>query len=613
MERKVKNALTQSFLDSFEAPWTGSIDSWAHEFVSLPSNYAVQGSFDASISRYLFQPFQDLKDPDVVQVNCVAATQTGKTLISEIFLPWIITQSPGPVLKLHQTDEMANLFTTTRVIPMMMKCQPVKTLIEEDRYIAQKSFINLPHMSIKISGQKENILHGQSIRYLLMDEVWLYNLDVVQKAKARTTAFGNNKKIVLTSQPGIEGDQLDEENKGLEYTWGWQCPHCNTTQSFYWSKEKDDGTWAGVVWDKYYVDVDSSSYDFQKTGDSARLQCYYCTGSLKDTEENRRYLNDTGLYIQTADHGNNKIHTYKWCAFVNQKISFKEKVIEYLQAVIQNRKYGTTDALKTFTQQVLGQNWKRAAAIDQNKVLVQTFDPDAAWPEQVFRCLSVDYQKKFGLKFWAVVAFSRNEIRVLDHGLCNKWDEINTIAKKYKIPPPAVGIDSGYHATEVYLEAYNHGEIVKVGKRIDRVGWTCFKGDDKDDGYPHAGPNGDKIIKYFSPLTRASVTNTQYARLFRWANYPIKNILYHIKEGKSEMKLVLPTPDPDFTHQLNSETLQEVIDAKTGLKKLRWEKVHDDNHFLDVMCQAIVLCLMADKFGMEPTKISLPPQPDRKS
>ena len=51
---------------------------------------------------------------------------------------------------------------------------------------------------------------------------------------------------------------------------------------------------------------------------------------------------------------------------------------------------------------------------------------------------------------------------------------------------------------------------------------------------------------------------------------------------------------------MHSETIVEVIDSKTGLKKSRWEKIHDDNHIWDCMCMNIVLCMMAGKFGKTP-------------
>lgn len=607
MEISVQAELLQSFSDALEPPFSGSVYEWASINVSLPTSYAVQGSFDISISPYLIKPFHDLKDTYVSQVNLVGATQTGKTLVSEIFIPYVIANSPGPVLKLHQSDEMSQTFVETRLIPLLKNCKVVAPLLEQERYAAKKTGIILPHMSIKVSGQKENILHGLTVKYLLLDEVWLYEKDAVTKAKARTTAFGNQKKILITSQPGIEGDQLSQEDTGLSYEWGWRCKECNNLQPWYWSKEKENGSWAGIVWDKTYKEATRFEYDYEATGQSARLQCFHCSASYKDTDENRRHLNDSGDYILTKDNGNHAVHTYSWCAFVNPKISFKEKTIQYLQATSQHKKTGLTDGLKIFRQQVLGQAWKRTAGIDVSKVLVQTFNPDETWKEQVFKCLSVDYQRKHEMKFWSVIAFSPTEIRIVDHGYCAKWDDIDAIAKKHRISPPAVCVDSGYNASEVYLEAYNHGAMVVIGKKIDRWGWTCLKGDDADEGYPHKLPDGTKIMKYFSPMTKVAINNTQWVRLYHWGNFPIKTTLHHIREGKSDMTLVLPTADADFNEQINAESLVEVQDNKTGLRKLQWQKRHDNNHYLDCLCQAIVMCQMSGKFGPDPIRLATKP------
>lgn len=597
MNKELKSEFKSAFLDNFTCPYTGSIYQWAAENVKITTG-AVKGSFDISIFPYLRQPFDDLKDNSVHQINLSAAVQSGKTQFSEVYLPYIISVSPAETLRLHQSDDMARYFTETRLIPLLQNCKPTSQLIDNaDRFAVKLGGITLPHMSLKIAGAKENVLHGSTIRYLLLDECWLYEKpDMIQKAKARTTAFGNNKKIVLTSQPGIEGDTFDKESTGKVFEWGWKCKECGNLQPWYWSKEKEDGSWAGIIWDKVYKDADSSSYDLERTGDTARLQCYHCTASYTDNNVNRKYLNDNGAYIETADHGNPKVKTYSWCGFVNTKITFKEKCIEYLQATELHKKTGLTDKLKLFRQQVLGQTWKRTQAIDVSKILVQTFEPDKEWPEEIFRCLSVDYQRKLGVKYWCVVAFSANEMRIVDHGYCLKWDDIHALAEKYKIPPPAVVIDSGFNASEVYLECYNHSRAIKMGKKVEFWGWTALKGDDADDGYQHKMNDGQKLTKYHSPMVRASIDNIKFARLFHWSNFCIKTIFYHIREGKCDMKMVLPKPDPEFDLQLNAESLCEVVNKQTGLRKLRWEARHDNNHYLDVCCQAIVAAMLAGKF-----------------
>ena len=603
------------FVDQFDPPFSGTVDEWAKENIDLPNGFfAVKGSFDVSISNYLRQPMADLTNPDVSQINCIAASQSGKSLLSQIYLPYVITQCPSPTMILAQTDEAAYELVEKRLRPIFDNCKPIRDMLSSNNLVVKKGGITLPLMPIRCVAAKESVLHGPTIQILIMDEAHLFDVGVIKKAKLRTTAFGKNKKIIIASTPGIEGDQLSKEDTGLSYTWGWRCPECKELQPYHWSKLLDngveagkvgeDGNYAGICWDKVWIDKEAGTYDMDKTAATSKLYCEHCYNGLEDTDANRRYLNETGEYILLKDSGDHAVKTYNWCAFVNQKITFKEKAIEYMQAVKDKKANGQNLNLKTFIQQVLGQTYSPQKFVDQTQVLVSSFEPDAAWPEQVFKTLTVDYQQVWGMKFYTVCAFSPTEIRVLDHGFVLKWDDIAAIAEKYKIPPPAVGVDSGYNAKEVYAESFNRAKLMNFAKRApEKVGWTCLKGDDRDEGYKHKMPNGEILIRYYSPMSKPAITNNQFTRLFEWSNSYVKNALYHIKEGKSTMKLVLPSPDPEFTKQMNSETLQEVIDAKTGLRKTRWKKMIDDNHYWDCICQAIVMCMMAGKFGEEPNRI----------
>jgi phage terminase large subunit GpA-like protein len=585
MEAKLQTSLVQSFLNSFEPPFNGEVYEWAHEYVDLPPNYAVQGKFDINLSKYLIEPIKDLRNQDVTQVNLIAATQTGKTMASELFLPYVIVNDGGPVLKLHQTDDMAKTFVETRLIPLLERCPPVKAMLDNKRFSATITGINLPHMSIKMGGAKENILHGLTIRYLLADEVWLWDKDSITKAKARTTAYGTQKKVLITSQPGVEGDGLWDEMTGKIFEWAWKCPCCGNFQPYYWSKETESGSWAGMVWDKKML-PDSSSYDYEGTAETARLQCYYCTGSLTDTEANRRYLNDTGKYILTRDNGNPQCHTYVWPAAVNMKIPFKQMVIQYLQAITTHRRIGTTDGLRIFTQQVLGHFWRRSQPIEASKVLATAFNPDEKWPDELFRCIAVDYQKKNEVKYYVVCSFSQREIRVLDHSFCHKWEDVAALQTKWGVPSAGVMVDSGYNSDEVYRECCSHSQPIVFNRKVVLYGWWALKGDGGHEYYNHK-IGTDTARRYFSPEIKASINNAQFARLIQWANLPIKNMLFHIREGNSDIKLVLPTKDPNFDEHLNAESL-EWIEDKTGVKAPRWIKHSDNNHWLDCMCMALV-------------------------
>ena len=126
METRTFNRLIDTFNESLTPIYTGSVIDWAHDNIDVRGAYAVQGRFNVGISKYLIQPFLDLQNREVTQINLIAATQTGKTLVSEIYLPYIIANTPGSCLRLHQSDDMAKTAIESRLYPLLTNCKDIR-------------------------------------------------------------------------------------------------------------------------------------------------------------------------------------------------------------------------------------------------------------------------------------------------------------------------------------------------------------------------------------------------------------------------------------------------------------------------------------------------------
>ena len=266
---------------------------------------------------------EDMTDNSVRQINLACSTQTFKSGIQEVLTPYIVLQDPSPVLRVHQSQPAAADCMTTRIIPILKNNSAITTLINTAKYNAKSGLYNLGNMFIKAVGTSENNLHGLSIKYAILDEVWLYDDDnVVNKVRARTTAFEKNYKLILSSQPDIEGSQLHREYmKGNIYHYGWRCPKCNSLQLYQF--EGTPGQ-SGLNWtasDKLTMD--------ERTNHTV-LTCADCHFDVTDTEDNRINLVQNGDYIQLAS-GDPTIHSYSWPAFVNKDITFKKIAMKWWQ------------------------------------------------------------------------------------------------------------------------------------------------------------------------------------------------------------------------------------------------------------------------------------------
>lgn len=594
-----KDIALLTFSDNLSSVYTGQLYEWAKYNVNLPSSYAIQGAFNIDNSPYLKMPMEYLLKPNIRQINAIAATQTGKTLIRELMIPYIILLEPGPILCLSQNDDVAKHLTETRLIPLLKNNKKINALLENDRFQARKSGIVFPHMAIKCCGGSENNLHSLSIKYLFIDETWLMDAGVIQKAKARTTAFNNTKKIYISSQPGTKGDDTSREiEKSEVYEWYYKCKHCNVIQPYIWYGEKDNKKY-GMIWDKKLRS--DGTFDMDGTASTSRLVCSHCHGEIIDTHDNRRQLND-GRYVKVKD-GNSENVTFMWSAFVNPTISFKQMTMQYLEAMNIYKRTGNDDTYKLFVQQVLGKEWDKQGVIEAPRILNYIVKKDETWSDETHRFMSVDYQKINGVRYYTIRAWSSktNESRLLKRGYVTNWEEVADLAREYKLPPYCVGVDSGYNATEVYAASIQHGQLMMIGKNRIYASWLCFKGDGQKTSYKHK----DESWKYYSQEVKGD-PNFSYGhkfkgingRLYLWSNHSIKTILANLRDNKIEnYKWMADISDKVYIEQMHSEVLKDFIDPKTNTTKQIWVKSNDNNHYWDCECMNLVMAIMGGAYN----------------
>src|SRR5687767_6392684 len=66
------------------------IYEWARENVFLPSRLTRTGAFEVDRSRQFVAPFDALQNDRIREVNILAPVRDGKTLIADVWLPWLV-------------------------------------------------------------------------------------------------------------------------------------------------------------------------------------------------------------------------------------------------------------------------------------------------------------------------------------------------------------------------------------------------------------------------------------------------------------------------------------------------------------------------------------------
>jgi phage terminase large subunit GpA-like protein len=175
--------VNDNLLDIFthvSQPYSGSIASWAHDNVKLPEIYGQPGRLDLTTSPWLIPPLEDVLNPKVTTVIKIMAVRVGKSLTDDITIPYWISQSPGPILRVHQDDDAASVSVETRLLPILRTTEAVAPLLPNKKGI-KKGLINLPNSFIRYGGDKESIAHSIGVRYLILDEAHLYDSGMIEK------------------------------------------------------------------------------------------------------------------------------------------------------------------------------------------------------------------------------------------------------------------------------------------------------------------------------------------------------------------------------------------------------------------------------------------------
>ena len=602
MITELKQELLSVYKDSLTPPYDKGFQVWCEENIILPAAYAVPGRLDISISPYLIEPMKQFDNPLITQLNLIAATQTGKSLLAELAIPYIIINKPGPVFRIFHNKDVSDVFAETRLIPLLKNCKPIAPLLEYDRFTLKKSGVTLAHMAVTLGGSGTSLQHGMSVKYLLCDEVHRWDIGEFERYKARTTAFANRRKIIVSSQPSEVGSELEKiNNSGLVYEWYYKCqnPACGKHQAFVWNKQRADDSYCGFQWDTV-LNPDGETTNVMQSAKTTWLECEFCKHKHFDTPSVRRKLNDEGKYICVKPDGDPAIVSYNWPNFVNINLSFASVAMQYMQAKLYQKATGLDEQMKIFVTQVLGRFYKAPRIVDLGKVLAEPYDPADTDNKDWIRTLGVDVQRSGGVKYWVCWAYNRNgnESRRIDFGIARTWDEIEATRIKYKVIRPAVGIDSGdgENTYNIYQECVKHGEVIKSPHGLTYSCWTPMKGD--------SAPSYRDSKTGITQLYKSSPQNSQFpigskfrgipAPLIIWSSTSVKIILTNLRDGKMPgVKWLIDRTDEEFDMQLRSEALREVVDKRTGAIVQRWVELGHDNHYLDACAMGLCLAIIA--------------------
>lgn len=561
-------------------PW-----EWAEHNVKI-ANSERSTRYDARQLPWVKAPMECWGDSMTRQIVCPWPTGAGKSTMAEGCIPYSVSEDPGPMMYLSQTDEDAKFWVETRLKPALKSVPSVADLWPEDRHQSRKLEIIFPHMPFVSGGANQSNTQEKSMRGLWGDECIFWKPGVMRDFLARHHNRWN-RKVMLVSQGGIAGIDTDEGGvTGGDEFWqewmksdrcefSWKCT-CGEAQAFAFESLKYDTITRG-----------SKGLDEQATAETARLVCRDCGKEHPDEVQTRRRLASSNMlngslgYIATNSAGLKHIRGFHVDSLAIWWVPWAQEVLEFLEAK-RLAKTGITEKLRQWHQKRRARFWSDDMSDSQIAVTRGDFtkldhEDGLTIDGEVRRFATADAG---GDHYWMTVAAWKQggSMRVLWEGYIpsDGGDEVEMkrICDQYNVPLPQTFIDIGYQQDRILDLCVKHG-------------WTGIKGDGIKRHFLHPREKGKSLEKLYSPIKRARAKSGGIARFIFIASNEIKDILARMLASGDQIELPADVSKP-FENHMKCERRTVEKHAKTGEEKAIWIRPGSKaNHLWDCMCYQV--------------------------
>lgn len=524
----------------------------------------------------------------------MCSAQSAKTLTILVYLAWIIAEDPGPILWLTKNEDEAKKIAIDRLLPIISGVPSIRDKIPTQKTHNKTLEIHFPGAPLVIaSAENKAALQSTPYRYLLLDEARSYKPWVLPMVRKRVRSYPHSHKIVIFSTPEQDGDQHHLSYlKGHQAIYFVKCPKCSHEQRLEWN-EQDQDMPGGMKWDTTpETKPDQDNFDYDALGKTIRWECENpsCRHGVRDTALERKWLSNSGRWIAQHPSASVEHRSYHWNALLPWWTSWKDQVIEYLEARKALR-MGDYEPLKGWWTETTGRPWNdelRNLGSDHDlEARVVRYDPRELWDAEKRRFMTIDVQGKGGRHFMYVVrAWGEGAAsRLLTAGRAWTIEEVHAIAQEWSVSPDNMIIDSGHFTSEVYRYCVDSGYRMKA-----------FKGEDKPSFLRKIG---DKILKSIWQKSSAdpAIGTPRQGRvkpldLYLYSKPACLDRLHLLMDGVFG-EWSLPEQDlipPDYIKQVTAYERRSVKDRK-GSNRTEFFQVRKDDHYAS--CEIMGICAAA--------------------
>ncbi len=461
----------QTLLAALEPPPLLTLSEWSDRYRILsPPTAAETGPYHTDRVPYLREIMDALSEHSPWErVVVMKASQLGFTESGNNWVGYVIHHSPGPMLYVEPTLQLARDVSKERLAPMIAASPELSGLVAEaktrrgDNTTMGKAF---PGGILTLTGANSAVgLRSRPVRFLFADEVDAYPPDAggegdpLDLALRRLATFEGSSKTYIVSTPTVRGLSRIERafSESDQRVYLVPCPHCGEAQEI---------TWESIHWPEGHPE-------------QAAMVCRRCGAEIDESHKGAMLA--AGRWAPTTDDqgktlGDGRTAGYRISALYSPPgwYSWGSAARDFLAA----REKGAS-AMQVWVNTVLGQLWDEGGVTIEPETLEGRAEQyEAEVPRKVLVLTAgVDIQADRieldvigwgqGEESWAI----EHQVLHGDPHLLDVWESLDQALQRtyahadgYTLPIACTCIDSGHLARIVY------GYVkTKAGRRIFAV------------------------------------------------------------------------------------------------------------------------------------------------
>lgn len=560
---------------------------WAGECVTLRHPYAITGLFNVTGSRHFIPVFDALQDDYVREENVQKPIRSGGSMIADILLPWTIRNDPGPFMHSLQADDVADEHASSRTLITLRNCKGVKELVPSGK-IDTSEIRLLNGYKVYINGPSLANFQTKGIRWLVLDEPWMYKRGMMGQAKGRVGDYVkiNTSKILCVSQGGVPDSDWDLHYNSAEINeWTVSCLGCLKYFQADWAHRRKDGSFAGMQWDEHRLK--NGDWHISKVLPTIRYACPHCGYQHTDTPRTKSLWNTSGKY-ELVTEANPRKKSHHWTACIDYP--WTELVELWLQASNYAR-LGILSHKVEFYQKRMAQRCNELMVMEEGANLKRiAYEITAKRADEHLRSMSIDKQG-LGHYWWMVRGWSKEgKAWRIDFGSAQGGAELEEIRIKHGVPQNRTTIDSAY-------EPYGDRGVFAL---CVLYGWIAVRGDKANHFFHHVKIKNKlvRVLRSYAEPERGDPEHGRGAKtcaLIKFSKSRMNKRVQELLDGGAweEPAGIEDEKEKEYNRQMAGRALRRKYDKKTNvLQEFWWEGRND--HMRDLANQQVLVATLCD-------------------